>query len=191
MKNISRHIRPFAAAIALGSASMASAALQVHQLGSDNTLVRITGDNERLLIIPVQESMPDAKIEVLVDGKVEDTFYVRLADSNIDYTVPFDLTPYKGHDVILNIVTSQSRSSVRDAQDDACWGNFSVADSFNTDNREKYRPAFHHAPKYGWMNDPNGMFYKDGVWHLYYQWNPYGSKWQTIRLGTCNINRPD
>ena len=67
MKNISRHIRPFAAAIALGSASMASAALQVHQLGSDNTLVRITGDNERLLIIPVQESMPDAKIEVLVD----------------------------------------------------------------------------------------------------------------------------
>ncbi len=33
------------------------------------------------------------------------------------------------------------------------------------------------------MNDPNGMFYKDGVWHLYYQWNPYGSKWQNMTWG--------
>ena len=30
------------------------------------------------------------------------------------------------------------------------------------------------------MNDPNGMFYQDGVWHLYYQYNPYGSKWQNM-----------
>ena len=94
MKNNQQTYPAFCRRDCLGSASMASAALQVHQLGSDNTLVRITGDNERLLIIPVQESMPDAKIEVLVDGKVEDTFYVRLADSNIDYTVPFDLAPY-------------------------------------------------------------------------------------------------
>ena len=30
------------------------------------------------------------------------------------------------------------------------------------------------------MNDPNGMFYKDGVWHLYYQYNPYGSQWENM-----------
>ena len=45
------------------------------------------------------------------------------------------------------------------------------------------RPAFHLTPRTGWMNDPNGMFYKDGVWHLYYQWNPYGSKWQNMTWG--------
>jgi levanase/fructan beta-fructosidase len=33
------------------------------------------------------------------------------------------------------------------------------------------------------MNDPNGMFYKDGVWHLYYQWNPYGSQWENMTWG--------
>ncbi len=184
MKNISRHIRPFAAAIALGSASMASAALQVHQLGSDNTLVRITGDNERLLIIPVQESMPDAKIEVLVDGKVEDTFYVRLADSNIDYTVPFDLAPYlaKG-EVLLNIVSEVDRTHSRSASEFICWDEMKTAGNFDSSNTEKYRPAFHHTPLYGWMNDPNGMFYKDGRWHLYYQRNPYGSKWQNMTWG--------
>ena len=33
------------------------------------------------------------------------------------------------------------------------------------------------------MNDPNGMFYKDGIWHLYYQWNPYGSQWENMTWG--------
>ena len=164
------------------SANAASEGVKIEHLGVNNTLVRVESDG-KYLMIPVQESNDDATVNVVVDGNLERTIFVRLAKSKVDYTVPFDLTPYKGHDVILNIVTSQSRSSVRDAQDDACWGNFSVADSFNTDNREKYRPAFHHAPKYGWMNDPNGMVYKDGVWHLYYQWNPYGSKWQNMTWG--------
>ena len=48
---------------------------------------------------------------------------------------------------------------------------------------EKYRPLYHHTPKRGWMNDPNGMFYKDGVWHLFYQYNPYGSMWGNMHWG--------
>ena len=50
-------------------------------------------------------------------------------------------------------------------------------------NREQYRPDFHHTPAYGWMNDPNGMFYKDGVWNLYFQYNPYGSQWENMTWG--------
>jgi levanase/fructan beta-fructosidase len=50
-------------------------------------------------------------------------------------------------------------------------------------NREHFRPKYHHTPKYGWMNDPNGMFYKDGVWHLAFQWNPYGSQWENMTWG--------
>jgi len=184
MKNPSKYIRPLAAMLVLGCATSASAELQIHQLGTDNTLVRVKGDSERYLIIPVQESMPDAKIEVLVDGKVEHTFYVRLADSNIDYTVPFDLSPYmaKGN-VLLNIVSEVDRTHSRSASEFICWDEVKTADSFDTSNIEKYRPAFHHTPLYGWMNDPNGMFYKDGRWHLYYQRNPYGSKWQNMTWG--------
>lgn len=169
-------------ALAAASAASASDGVEVNHLGVNNTLVRVTGDS-RYLLLPVQESTDDAKINVLVDGNVAETIYVRLAKSKTDYTVPFDLTPYKGHDVMLDVVIPQSRGSVREAKDDACWRGIVLADTFDTANREKYRPAFHHTPLYGWMNDPNGMFYKDGRWHLYYQYNPYGSKWQNMTWG--------
>lgn len=165
-----------------GALASDSSGIKVEHLGTNNTLVRVDSDS-RYLMIPVQEAYDDATVNVVVDGKLDRTVYVRLAKSKVDYAVPFDLSPYKGKNVVLNIVTSQSRSTVREASEDACWSNFTLADSISTANVEKYRPAYHHTPVYGWMNDPNGMFYKDGEWHLYYQWNPYGSKWQNMTWG--------
>ncbi len=162
--------------------AMAADGVAVNHLGVNNTLVRVDSE-KKYVLMPVQESNDDATINVLVDGKLEKTIYVRLAKSKVDYYVPFDLSAYKGHEVVLNVVTSQSRSTVREAKEDACWSRFCVADTFDTANREKYRPAYHHTPLYGWMNDPNGMVYKDGIWHLYYQYNPYGSKWQNMTWG--------
>jgi len=164
--------------------AQASDGISVNHLGVNNTLVRVAGDNSsRYILLPVQEANDDATVNVLVDGKLDRVIYVRLAKSKVDYKVPFDLTPYKGHDVVFNIVSSQNRANVREAKQDACWSAIELADSFNTANTEKYRPVYHHTPLYGWMNDPNGMFYKDGTWHLYYQWNPYGSKWQNMTWG--------
>lgn len=181
MNRIKKDLTAMMMLLALAAASSADG-IEVKHLGVNNTLVRVTGDS-RYLLLPVQESTDDAKINVLVDGNVAETIYVRLAKSKTDYTVPFDLTPYKGHDVMLDVVIPQSRGSVREAKDDACWRGIVLADTFDTANRETYRPAFHHTPRYGWMNDPNGMFYKDGRWHLYYQYNPYGSKWQNMTWG--------
>jgi len=172
-----------AAAAMCGSPTVgAGDGVSVEHLGTNNTLVRVTSAG-KYLILPIQESNDEATVNVLVDGKLDRTISVRLAKSKVDYTVPLDLERYKGRNVLLNVVTSQNRATVREAKEDACWSNFSVADTFDTTNREKYRPAFHHTPLYGWMNDPNGMFYKDGRWHLYYQWNPYGSKWQNMTWG--------
>ena len=165
-----------------GAAMNAADGIKVEHLGTNNTLVRVEGDS-RYLMLPVQEAYDDATVNVIVDGKLDRTFYVRLAKSKVDYTVPFDLSPYKGHEVVFNVVTSQNRTSVREAKEDACWNSIRLADTLDLSNVEKYRPAYHHTPRYGWMNDPNGMFYKDGVWHLYYQWNPYGSKWQNMTWG--------
>ncbi|MDE6057018.1 MAG: DUF4980 domain-containing protein, partial [Muribaculaceae bacterium] len=170
----------------LTSASLQAAAadgLEINHLGVNNTLVRVEG-GDQYLMLPVQENIDDARINVLVDGKIAETIYVRLAKSKTDFMVPYDLSPYKGKEVILDIVTPQGRSSVREAKEDACWKGMELVDPFvMTDTEKKYRPLFHHAPLYGWMNDPNGMFYKDGVWHLYYQYNPYGSKWQNMTWG--------
>ena len=160
----------------------AAEGVRIDHLGVNNTLVRVTGDNKYLLL-PVQESCDDARVNVLVDGKIAETFYVRLAKSKTDYTVPFDLTPYTGKEVVFDVVMPQNRASVREAKDDTCWKGIELSETFDTTNREKYRPAYHHTPLYGWMNDPNGMFYKDGKWHLYYQYNPYGSKWQNMTWG--------
>ena len=172
-----------ALAAMISCTSLSASSIKVNPLGNSNTLVRIY-DPKKYLILPVQESMPDSKIDIIVDGKVAQTIYVRLADSNVDYTVPLDLTPYsdKG-DVTLNIISEVDRTHSRNASDFICWKQLNSSDTFDTANREKYRPAFHHTPLYGWMNDPNGMFYKDGVWHLYYQYNPYGSKWQNMTWG--------
>ncbi len=167
---------------------MASASLSAHgaedlkidHLGVNNTLVRVTGD-EKYLMLPVQENIDDARINVLVDGKIAETIYVRLAKSKTDYLVPFDLSPYKGKKVVLDVVTPQGRGSVREAKEDACWKGITLTETLDIQDKEQqYRPLYHHTPLYGWMNDPNGMFYKDGVWHLYYQYNPYGSKWQNM-----------
>lgn len=45
------------------------------------------------------------------------------------------------------------------------------------DSNEQHRPIWHYTPPTGWMNDPNGMVYKDGEWHLYYQYYPHDTVW--------------
>lgn len=185
MRKISNIPMAFLSAISLlasGFPASAENGVTVEHLGTNNTLVRVTADG-KYLILPVQESNDEAAVGVIVDGKLDRTLNVRLAKSKVDYTVPLNLEKYAGKNVVLNITTTQGRSSVREAKEDACWSNFAVTDTFDTSNREKYRPAYHHTPLYGWMNDPNGMFYKDGVWHLAFQWNPYGSKWQNLSWG--------
>jgi len=49
--------------------------------------------------------------------------------------------------------------------------------------REQWRPQFHFTPATNWMNDPNGMVYYDGEYHLFYQYNPFGNKWGHMSWG--------
>lgn len=53
----------------------------------------------------------------------------------------------------------------------------------SSDYREQWRPQIHFTPAKNWINDPNGMVYADGVWHLYYQYNPFGNAWGNMSWG--------
>lgn len=156
--------------------------LQTNYLGTNNTLVKVKA-NSRYLLMPVEEQAPETHINVLLGSYIDQQINVRLAQSKIDYYVPFDLKRYKGKTIVLDISTGNDRTNVRDPREDVCWKEIKQCNTFDSTNVEKYRPAFHHTPIYGWMNDPNGMFYKDGIYHLYFQHNPYASVWGNMNWG--------
>ena len=150
--------------------------LRIDDLGNRNVIVRIDDLSKNYLLLPVQEDVPESGVFVTVNGVAEPVRNVRLAVDRVDYMVPLDLASYRGKTVALDIHVGEGHRRT-DVNKDICWSKMELSDEFSVENIEKYRPVFHHTPKYGWMNDPNGMFYKDGVWHLYYQFNPYGSMW--------------
>ncbi|MCF0159166.1 MAG: GH32 C-terminal domain-containing protein [Bacteroidaceae bacterium] len=154
----------------------------LHYLGADNGLVRITGQ-ESLVLLPIEESAPDATVRVLVNNQLVKTFNARLAMNSVDYFVPFDLKALGKGKVLLDVRTAREGKNVRPARD-AKWSHeVKLASTFDTTNTETYRPLFHFTPKYAWMNDPNGMVYKDGEYHLSFQYGPYGSTWNNMTWG--------
>ena len=131
----------------------------------------------RYLWLPIQESAPEGKVQVIVSGMMKMEQNVRMAREQVDYYVALDLKPYQGKGALRVCVQNVPTGSIcfsKLAQNDQA--DYALID-------EQYRPQFHHTPLRGWMNDPNGMFYKDGTWHLFYQYNPYGSMWGNMHWG--------
>lgn len=170
--------------IALGC-TMTVQAQEVQFLSNNHSLYRINSDNQskKYLLLPVQESAEVSNIKVIGSSRQLKTLNVRLANNHIDYYVPLCLQVFadeKGLMLDIHVNGDYSKEGLNAL---TCWENMKFSDTFDMKNREQYRPDFHHTPVYGWMNDPNGMFYKDGVWNLYFQYNPYGSQWENMTWG--------
>ena len=173
------------ALIALGC-TMTIQAQEVQFLSNNHSLYRINSDNQskKYLLLPVQESAEVSNIKVIGSSRQLKTLNVRLANNHIDYYVPLCLQEFddeKG--LMLDVHVNGTYRTDGGISTFSCWKNMSFSDTFDIQNREQYRPVYHHTPAYGWMNDPNGMFYKDGVWNLYFQHNPYGSQWENMTWG--------
>lgn len=150
--------------------------LVVKHLANEQNIV-VLGSAKKFLLLPVQDDAPEGKVNIVINnkGQFAQSMNVRLARERIDSYVPLDLSAYVNQNVSIDIAGMPSSS--------LCWKELKMSDSFDMTNKEKFRPVYHHTPAYGWMNDPNGMFYKDGVYHLYFQWNPYGSVWANMHWG--------
>ena len=138
----------------------------------DTTIIKVENPTKYLLL-PIQEEKDEAQV-LLDTGSKDDTWMdVRLAQNGSDYFVPFALG--KGKTATVKILGLK--------KDALALSLLKLSNTFDTTNTDYYRPSYHFTPLYGWMNDPNGMVYKDGEYHLYFQYNPYGSKWGNMHWG--------
>ena len=146
----------------------------------DTTIINVENPTKYLLL-PVQEEKDEAQV-ILSTGNADDTWMdVRLAQNGADYYVPFNLKKNAaGKATDGKTATVKILGLKKDA---LALNLMKLSDTFDTTNTDEYRPSYHFTPLYGWMNDPNGMVYKDGEYHLYFQYNPYGSKWGNMHWG--------
>lgn len=131
---------------------------------------------ENYLLVPVEDNAPEVKVQLVAEEEnIGVPIDIRIAQSTTDYWIPVDVSSFRGKEVkLLFPFIDQTENGVFQIRQSA---------SFDYEYNETYRPEFHFSPQYGWMNDPNGMVYHNGEYHLFYQYNPYGSRWANMHWG--------
>lgn len=161
--------------LSVASYSFATDGLEVRHQAREQNIVFVNSA-KKYVLLPVENAAPEAQVYVVVDTERKSILNnVRLARNKVDLYVPLDLSQFKGEVIALEVNGVPS--------DAICWQNMSLSETYDMTNTERYRSLYHHTPAYGWMNDPNGMVYKDGVYHLFFQHNPYGSLWGNMHWG--------
>ena len=132
----------------------------------------------RYLSIPVKTGAPKARLKVLDgSGAILREFDVELAPAEPDFLAFSDLAAHKGETLTLRVDESEDAKILdRIGQDDTGLDGF-------VPYNEPHRPQLHFTSRRGWLNDPNGLVWQDGEYHLFYQHNPFGWGWGNMHWG--------
>lgn len=131
--------------------------------------------DKNYLNFPIEMNQERMKIQFLLEGLPLTYSDVRVSNDNIDYWVFKDVTSYKGKTIKL-IFEKDAKGINQIYQSDTINDGDSLYQEYN-------RPQFHFTTKRGWINDPNGLVYYDGEYHLFYQHNPYETNWGNMTWG--------
>lgn len=132
----------------------------------------------RFVHLPVKTGAEKSWMTVVADGEWQHEFEIELAPGIPDFYATLEVGSWKGKKLVLT-----SEKSIPGTQ----WmKRLKTSDRLADEKyvyREKYRPQFHFSPRRGWTNDPNGLVYYKGVYHLFFQHNPYGTSWGNMTWG--------
>lgn len=120
--------------------------------------------------IPVDMEAPEVKLNFYIEGKKVQEIDIHLGKTDCGFYGCWDASAFTGNEVLIEGAEKKLLNGV------FCYER-------PYENVYPFRPKLHAAPAVGWHNDPNGMVYADGFYHLYYQWNPYGSGWGNMQWG--------
>lgn len=141
-------------------------------------VTREVAADKRWMLLPVKNGGPKSKVEVRDGAKMLRFFDIELAEGEPDWWAPLDVGAWRGRKLTLWAdklpAESKGLAKVRFA-DEAIpqTGLYS----------EPLRPQLHFSPRRGWNNDPNGLVYFNGEYHLFFQHNPYGVGWGNMHWG--------
>jgi fructan beta-fructosidase len=148
---------------------------------TDASLPGVFTASQHYLNLPVQTGAPKHLVELLQDGLVVREMNVELADTATNFFAFMDLTPFAGQDLQVRIDSHLANAGQLAA--DFIQTNSILADP--PIYQESLRPIYHFTARRGWLNDPNGLVYYHGEYHLCYQHNPYGYYWDNMHWGSA------
>lgn len=160
-------------AITLGLGSCGYRSVRFESVGDGSHKAQISTVCKYLLL-PIEDEAPEVRVEVLSDQFPTQQIQLRAARQKVDYYMPLLLDRFSDSTIEIRYCGEPTPLFME---------SISLGNKFDYEYNEPFRPIYHHTAPYGWINDPNGLIYADGVYHLYYQHNPYGSAWGNMTWG--------
>ena len=130
---------------------------------------------KRYLNFPISHLQPRRRMVFKTVGESDLSVVIRLAPEDAEYWVFKDMLSLKGKTVKISY-DGDERGLNKIYQSDQIAGQDSLY-------KEKNRPQFHFTTRRGWINDPNGLIYHNGEYHLFYQHNPFERDWENMHWG--------